>query len=142
MTRPVAFWDSSALVPLCVNQAFTPQSLSLERKYKIAVWWSTHVEIVSALAQLLRQHKLTANDFAHAKNQAEHLANIWLTVAPSAKIASQARVHLESYSLRAADALQLAAAMEWCEGQPDGKIFLTFDARLREAARSVGFTLE
>jgi predicted nucleic acid-binding protein len=100
------------------------------------------VEIASALAQLLRQLQITTVEYAHAKQQAEQLAIIWRTVAPSARIAFQARILLEQYTLRAADALQLAAALEWCEGQPNGKVFLTFDRRLHEAAGLAGFTLE
>ena len=142
MLKPVAFWDASVLVTLCVDQTPTPHALVLESHYRIAVWWATHVEIASALAQLLRQQKITAIEYAHAKQQAENLANIWRTVAPSARIAFEARVLLEQYTLRAADALQLAAAMEWCEGQPNGKVFLTFDRRLREAAGLAGFALE
>jgi predicted nucleic acid-binding protein len=46
------------------------------------------------------------------------------------------------HPLSAADALQLAAALEWCEGKPQGNVFLTFDRRLREAAGLAGFTLE
>jgi predicted nucleic acid-binding protein len=140
--KPVAFWDASVLVTLCADQTPTPLALSFEGKYRIAVWWATHVEIASALAQLLRQQKITAAEYAHAKQQAEQLANIWRVVAPSPRIAFQARVLLEWYTLRAADALQLAAALEWCEGQPNGKVFLTFDKRLGEAAGLAGFTLE
>ena len=142
MLKPVAFWDASVLVPLCVYQTPTPQAILFESKYRIAVWWATHVEIASALAQLLRQQKITAVEYAYAKQQAEDLANIWRTVAPSARIAFEARVLLEKYPLRAADALQLAAALEWSEGRPKGNLFLSFDQRLREAAGLVGFTLE
>ena len=106
------------------------------------MWWATHVEIASALAQLLRQQKITAAECAHGKQQAEGMANLWRMIAPSAKIAFDARAALERYPLRAAEALQLAAAMEWCEGNPKGNVFLTFDRRLREAAGVAGFTLE
>jgi predicted nucleic acid-binding protein len=140
--KPVAFWDASVLVTLCVDQTPTPQALLFEGKYRIAVWWATHVEIVSALAQLLRQRKITAAEYAHGKQQAEGMASLWSVIAPSAGIAIRARVFLESYSLRAADALQLAAALEWCEGKPKGNVFLAFDQRLREAAGLAGFTLE
>jgi predicted nucleic acid-binding protein len=140
--KPVAFWDTSVLVTLCVDQTPSPQALLFEGKYRIAVWWATHVEIASAVAQLLRQQKITAVEYAQAKQQAEHLAIIWRTVAPSARIAFQARVLLEQYPLRAADALQLAAALAWCEDKPNGNVFLSFDQRLREAAGQAGFTLE
>jgi predicted nucleic acid-binding protein len=140
--KPVAFWDTSVLVTLCVDQKSTPQALWFESKYKFAVWWATHVEIASALAQLLRQQKITPAEYAHGKQQAEGMANIWRVIAPSAKIALDARAFLERYPLRAADALQLAAAMEWCEGNPKGNVFLTFDLRLREVAGLAGFAVE
>jgi predicted nucleic acid-binding protein len=106
------------------------------------VWWATHVEIASALAQLLRQQRITAAEYAHATQQADQYAKIWRMVAPSARIAIEARVLLERYPLRAADALQLAAALEWCEGSPKGNVFLSFDQRLREAAGLAGFSPE
>jgi predicted nucleic acid-binding protein len=80
--------------------------------------------------------------YVQAKLQAEGHANLWQVISPSAKLARDARALLEVYPLRAADALQLAAALEWCEGRPKGKVFLTFDQRLREAAGLAGFTLE
>jgi predicted nucleic acid-binding protein len=138
----VAFWDASVLVTLCVNQTPTPQAILFQRKYRIAVWWATHVEIASALASSLRRQEITPNEFAQAKLQADGLARLWDVIEPSAKIALDARTLLERYPLRAADALQLAAALEWCEGKPKSNVFLSFDRRLREAAGLAGFTLE
>ena len=46
---------------------------------------------------------------------------------------------VERYDLRAADAFQLAPALEWCEDAPQGRIFLTTDRKLREAALLGGF---
>jgi hypothetical protein len=46
---------------------------------------------------------------------------------------------VDRYDLRAADSLQLAAALEWCEDAPQGRIFLTTDRKLREAALLSGF---
>jgi predicted nucleic acid-binding protein len=140
--KPVAFWDASVLVTLCVDQTPTPQAFLFESKYRIAVWWATHVEITSALAHLLRRREITPNEFAQAKLQAEGLANLWQVIEPSARVALDARTLLERYPLRAADALQLAAALQWCEGKPKSRVFLTFDRRLSEAAGLAGFTLE
>lgn len=140
--KPVAFCDTSVIVTLCVDQIQTSQALLLESRYRFAVWWATHVEIASELMQLLRQQRITAAEYAHATQQAEQYVKIWRVVVPTARIAIEARILLERYPLRAADALQLAAALEWCEGKPDGRMFLTFDKRLREAAGLAGFTLE
>jgi hypothetical protein len=45
------------------------------------------------------------------------------------------------HPLRAADALQLAAALVWVEEQPHGEGFVSLDGRLRDAAAREGFTL-
>jgi predicted nucleic acid-binding protein len=108
----------------------------------VAVWWATHVEIVSALVRLLRRQEITADGYRQAVLQADALANLWRVIEPSAKVAREARALVELYPLRAADALQLAAALAWCEGKPQGNVFLTFDRQLREAAGLAGFTLE
>ena len=46
---------------------------------------------------------------------------------------------VDRYDLRAADSFQLAAALEWCEYAPEGRVFLTTDHRLKEAALLSGF---
>jgi hypothetical protein len=45
------------------------------------------------------------------------------------------------HPLRAADALQLAAALIWVEEQPHGESFVSLDPRLRDSAAREGFTL-
>jgi predicted nucleic acid-binding protein len=49
---------------------------------------------------------------------------------------------LELYPLRAADALQLAAALDYFEDSPKRKVFITADQRLADAARQSGFSVE
>jgi predicted nucleic acid-binding protein len=98
--------------------------------------------MTSAFVRLLRRQEIDAQTYAQAQLEAEHYANRWHVVEPSARIALAAHAVLERYPLRAADALQLTAALEWCEGQPRGKAFLSFDRRLREAAGLAGFTLQ
>ena len=46
---------------------------------------------------------------------------------------------LAAHPLRAADALQLAAALVWSDDQPQGESFVCLDERLRAAAASEGF---
>jgi predicted nucleic acid-binding protein len=49
---------------------------------------------------------------------------------------------LRIHSLRAADAIQLAAALEWSGSLPDSSATLvTLDRRLAEAADLEGFTI-
>ena len=63
------------------------------------------------------------------------------TVAPTDDLRRRAGRLLSVHPLRAADALQLAAALIWCEEQPHGEVFVTLDVRLGEAAAAEGFVI-
>ena len=69
--RVSAFWDTSALVPLCVRQGVTPRALALYKSYEAVVWWATPVEIASALARLVRMQQIDAADCAKARKLGE-----------------------------------------------------------------------
>jgi predicted nucleic acid-binding protein len=140
--KTVAFWDSSALIPLCVSQPQTAKARLLYERYGIVAWWATLVEMMSGLTRLERMGQITHDRFLIGKAIAREIVRGWIPVGSNKRIAADACSLLELYPLRAADALQLAAALEWCEGKPKGKVFLTFDQRLREAAGLAGFTLE
>jgi predicted nucleic acid-binding protein len=142
LLKPVAFWDSSALIPLCVSQPQTAKARSLYESYGLAAWWATQVEMISGLTRLDRSGQITHDQFLIGKRIVLEIVREWDSISSTASIAANACSLLELHPLRAADALQLAAALEWCEGKPRGKIFLTFDKRLREAAGLAGFTLE
>jgi len=85
---------------------------------------------------------VTEPEYVRAKAELIRMLIDWNMIAPSDGIKIQAEQFLEKYPLRAADAFQLAAAMEWCEGQPAGQVFLTADRKLAEAAALAGFSLE
>jgi predicted nucleic acid-binding protein len=142
MSLPIAFWDSSALIPLCVEQEQTEKATALFANYAVTVWWSTQVEIISGLTRLLRMEEIGQDELLSGKQVAQTIAATWARINPSARIEAQACSLLEMHPLSAADSLQLAAALEWCEGKPSGNVFLAFDKRLREAAGLAGFTLE
>jgi len=59
----------------------------------------------------------------------------------SRRVKDEALRVLDAYPLRAADALQLAAALIWCDQKPTRRIFISSDIRLCEAATQVGFTV-
>jgi predicted nucleic acid-binding protein len=139
LTRIFAFWDASALVPLCVVQGSTPSVVRLYKSYPAVVWWATPVEIASALALLVRTREISSGDCAKARQVAAALAEEWSVVQPSNALCARATQLVERYDLRAADAMQLAAALGWCENVPRGEIFLTADQKLREAAVRSGF---
>ena len=140
--RSLAFWDTSALVPLCVRQSGTPRAIALYKTYEAVVWWATPIEIASSLARLVRMKELDSREWAKANRLAGNLADAWFVIQPSDALRAKASSLVNRYNLRAADALQLAAALEWCEGAPQGKKFLSADHKLQEAAVLSGFEAE
>ncbi len=136
------FWDSSAVVPLLAAEtASRPvRALYLEDPEPV-VWWATPVECASAIARLERKEALTAADAAVAFARLDALAASWLQVEPSDEIRETARRLLRVHPLRAAAALQLAAAFMAAEGRPPSMTFVTLDDRLRAAAGREGFAL-
>ena len=137
--RIPAFWDTSALVPLCVRQGITPGAIALYKLHDAVVWWATPVEIASALSRLVRLKQLDSNDWTKARKLAKRLADSWSMIQPSDALRAKSVQLVDRHDLRAADAFQLAAALEWCEDSPEGRVFLTADRRLREAAMRSGF---
>jgi len=137
--RTLAFWDTSALVPLCVRQSITPRAVALYKIHDAVVWWATPVEIASTAARLLRMQQLDSRDWSKARKLAKRLASSWFVIQPSDALRARSIELVDRYDLRAADSLQLAAALEWCEGVPEGHVFLTIDQTLREAALLSGF---
>jgi len=137
--REIAFWDTSALVPLCVRQSTTANAIALYRTHGAVVWWTTPVEIARALARLVRMKRINATDCAKARKLADVLSDSWSVIQPTDVVRAKALRLVDQHDLRAADSLQLAASLEWCEDVPKGRLFLTADERLREAALQVGF---
>jgi predicted nucleic acid-binding protein len=136
----VRFWDTSAVVPLCVREpASTAARRIVAADTAMAVWWATRTECVSALARRRREGGLTAAGEEHARESLEVLVGEWSEVLPSDSLRASAERLLAVHALRAADALQLAAALVWSLGQPREHVFVCFDERLRDAARHEGF---
>lgn len=136
------FWDASAIVPLLVAEPQTRRLQSLaERESDMLVWWGSEVECVSALARLERAAALDAKSLVLALDRLGQLADAWHEIEPSAKVRQNAVRFLRVHALRAADALQLAAAFVSAEGEAASLEFVTLDERLAEAAHKEGFVL-
>jgi uncharacterized protein len=135
----VKFWDSSALVPLLLQQPQTKRVRQLlEEDAELVVWWESAVECASAIARLHRDGHLSASAERDARSLLDVLRKSWFEVQPGEAVREQALRLLRVHSLRAADALQLAAAMEWAGTPPEGG-FVTLDDRLLKAAHREGF---
>jgi uncharacterized protein len=137
-----AFFDSSAIIPVLLQQTFSTRARQLLRKYqKLVLAWTTPVEVQSALSRLYREGYLNDKSYQTAMDRFLHIEDNRLEVLPTAKLRERAREILQNYDLRAADAIQLASALLWCNEKPRGKPFITFDTRLAAAAAKAGFTV-
>jgi predicted nucleic acid-binding protein len=136
------FWDASALVPLLVEEPLTrPMQRIAAADAAILTWWATEVECASALARLERDGALSAKAAQAAFGRLRLLAESWHQVEPSDSLRATAVRFLRVHQLRAADALQLAAAFEACERHPASLDLVTLDERLAAAALREGFNV-
>ena len=136
------FWDASAVVPLVVAEAETTQCRTfLAEDAEIVVWCLTPVEVISALTRRVRESALKVSDFRRAKGQLLVLERVWSEVTAIERVRELARRLVERYPLRAADALQLAAALVLSDPDPRTTAFVTLGHRLGAAAEQEGLPL-
>lgn len=134
------FWDASAIVPLVAIEKETGDCRALlAEDSNLVVWLLTPVEVMSALTRRLREKTLKPIEFSKAKEQLGALEKAWSEVISIERVRERARRLLETHPLRAADSLQLAAALLTSEENPQGFPFVTLDRRLGSAAEREGF---
>lgn len=136
------FWDASAIVPLLVAERSTRRLQALATSDPaMLVWWASEIECVSALSRLERDGALTSRAIALAQGRLAQLASAWHQIDPSDAIREAAIRFLRVHPLRAADALQLAAAFLAAERRPASLDMITLDERLAVAAQKEGFSV-
>ena len=136
------FWDSSALIPLFVREAhsLTVETLAGDDP-DMMVWWGSQVECASAVHRLRREGIFSPAEAAQVLAGLAVALDAANVVQPGDELCAMALRLLGVHPLRAADALQLAAALLWARGRPARKDFVCLDERLRTAAILEGFTV-
>jgi len=136
------FWDSSALVPLVVSERRSHGMRSIfESDPEPVIWWASPVEVMSALTRRMREGAFGLADLRRCADLVTKLGSAAAHVLPSDEVRSRAIRLLALHPLRAADGLQLAAALTWCSEKPAGERFVCLDDRLRTAAALEGFSV-
>jgi predicted nucleic acid-binding protein len=129
-------------VPLLVEQDASRRAVAwLTADDVIALWTLTPVEVTSALRRLVRERALEEADAARAEERLGELVRSANVVIDIDAIKSLAMRLLRVHALRASDALQLAAALHWAEGRPQGQTLYTLDRQLALSAQREGFTV-
>ena len=136
------FWDSSALVPLAVAETHSVALTALAAEDpEMIVWWGSYVECGSAVHRLRREGAFGAAEALGLLATLSALVGAANVVQPGEELSLSALRLLAAHPLRAADALQLAAATIWARGRPAGHVFVSLDERLRTAALLESFTV-
>jgi hypothetical protein len=136
------FWDSSAIVPLLVDEEATrAMQAAYAADADLVVWWGSEVECASALARLGREGALDAAGLRMAFNRLRALSESWSEVQPTAELRETAIRFLRVHALAAGDALQLGAAFAASERRPPTLDVVCLDERLSAAAEREGFSV-
>ena len=133
------YWDSSALFPLIYPERTSDSLREVYRKDPhVTTWVLTPVEIGSALARKRREGEASAV-ILRARQFLAELERNWTEIRDLPAVRQRALRLVEVHPLRAADALQLAAALVGVREQTQGTGFVTLDQALAEAAQKEGF---
>ena len=134
------FWDSSALVTLVCEEARSPACRRLLRTDRsVAVWALTRTEMVSAVRRKQRLDGLTLREVSLANRAIGLLAEHWHEIDAIGPVRDRAERLLAVHDLRAADALQLGAALTLFDDRPRRRSLVTLDEALAEVAEAEGF---
>lgn len=134
------FWDTSALVPLLVQEEASGWAASLlAEDPEVVVFWAAEVEAASALNRRLREGHLDPEGYALAQERLRRLKAAWHEVLPGEAVRRQALRLLRLHPLRTLDALHLAALVLLAGEDPKSLPLVSLDARLAQAALLEGF---
>ena len=134
------FWDSSAIVPLLLVESGSARVRSWYRAdSEIIVWTLTRVELLSAMARRRREDITSAPMLSAARRNIMRAWDGWSEITSVDLVRRHAERFVESYPLRAADALQLGAALMAADGDPRNLEFVTLDRTLADVAEREGF---
>jgi len=142
MADKTAFFDTSAIVPLCVAQPTSQKARQAYRNFhRQIVAWTALIEATGAIYRAVRLGGLSKSNAKRALDRLAQLEKRWTEIMATDRVRELAIDALQTYDLRAGDAIQLASAMVWCKEKPRNRSFVCFDHRLAEAGRSAGFDI-
>lgn len=135
------FWDTSCIIPLIVQEPTSSLLASaFTEDHDIVVWWGAEVECVHGLSKKFRS-KHPRTDLEDALRRLADLMEGWIEIQPTDEVRVRAERLLFARELKSADAMQLGAALLWCDDAPEEVGFICQDRQLRIAARQEGFAV-
>jgi predicted nucleic acid-binding protein len=134
------FWDSSALVPLFVDEPSTPAIKALLADDPgVIIWMFSGVEMLSAVARLGRSSEGLDDQLPAIRREILRQQPRWAAVTDADGVRRRAERLVGLHALASADAQQLAAALVAASDRPETLEFVTLDRPLARAAELEGF---
>lgn len=146
----IYYADSSVLVKRHVQEigSLWLQNLSTPSTGNIIITATLSIiEVISALNRRKREASISTNDYAQLSTDfLLTVSNEYELIDLSNSVIVESNRLLENYPLRAGDSIQLASAIQARDALQNNKlptpIFLVSDAKLLDAARAEGFTVD
>lgn len=136
------FWDTSALVPLIVAEPDTGRVVRwLAADPEVIAWTFTRLEVLSALARRRRASPRDTDRLLAARRDFLAAWEHWSEITAVEVVRRHAERIVETHPLRAADALQLAAALVAAADHAGPLAFVTLDRTLARAAEQEGLAV-
>lgn len=136
------YWDASALVALHVEQTATSRVRHLyAADPEVLTWLLSDVEVRSGIARLGRDGAMNPAEVQTAIARIEAFWEGVHQVSLVEAVKLRAKRLLGVHALRAADALQLGAALAGVYDDPRGWEFVCLDRGLGAAAQREGFAV-
>ncbi len=134
------FWDTSALVPLVVEEPGSELCYGwLREDPEMILWGLTRLELASAIERRAREGIFHPAQRRAALRRVERIAADAHEVSDLAAVRARGVALLARHALRAADAAQLGAALLVAEPAPSSLTIAVLDRRLADAADREGF---
>jgi uncharacterized protein len=134
------YWDTSAIVPLLVDEPGSALCRGwLEEDGTVVTWMLSRVELVGAVERRARQDAMDSRTRRALLRQIDRLAERWDEVVDVDAVRDRAVSLLARHPLRAADSLQLGAALVIADGDRKSVEFVCLDRSLADAAEREGF---
>ena len=107
----------------------------------VVTWWGSWAECASALNRRSREGGLASQALQELLQYLDSFAAGWTHIPSSPRLRQYTLRLLRVHPLRAADAMQLAAAVTAAMGDPATLDFVSSDRRLSQAAQIEGFSV-
>ncbi|MBX3335904.1 MAG: type II toxin-antitoxin system VapC family toxin [Nitrospira sp.] len=139
--RQWAYFDTSVIVKRYVKEAGSLATRRLLKRFQLLSSSIMPVEAMSAFSRRRASGDLTQRDFLAIRSRLRKDQAYWELVEVSETVLLEAEDLVEKTNVRTLDAIHLASAIVFQSESGLTIAFITGDAKQRDAARMLGFTV-